>query len=97
MNKLIGKNIREMRTKANISQKEFAQFCRISQPYLSRIEHGHEIPSIEILENIADKLGKPLAVILFLSIEESDIRKDKLEIWNKVLPTLKNIIEIIWE
>lgn len=38
MNNKIGRTVCRLRKKANISQKQFAKDCGISQPYLRRIE-----------------------------------------------------------
>ena len=41
--------IRILRTKAGLSQKEFAKTCGLSQAYVSLIEHGKKSPSPRLI------------------------------------------------
>lgn len=57
MNPNIGINIRKIRKSKRISQKELALRIKKSNGYLSDIENGNKIPSINVLYNIAYHLG----------------------------------------
>lgn len=57
MNPNIGINIRKMRKLKCISQKELALRIKKSNGYLSDIENGNKLPSINVLYNIAYHLG----------------------------------------
>ncbi|MCD2345138.1 helix-turn-helix domain-containing protein [Clostridium guangxiense] len=53
MNPNIGINIRKIRKSRHISQKELAFRIKKSNGYLSDIENGNKLPSINVLYNIA--------------------------------------------
>ncbi|MFL0251541.1 helix-turn-helix domain-containing protein [Clostridium neuense] len=53
----IGLNIRKMRKLKQISQKELAFRIKKSNGYLSDIENGNKLPSINVLYSIAYHLG----------------------------------------
>lgn len=57
MNPNIGINIRKIRKSRHISQKELAFRIKKSNGYLSDIENGNKLPSINVLYNIAYHLG----------------------------------------
>ncbi|MDO4977882.1 MAG: helix-turn-helix transcriptional regulator [Eubacteriales bacterium] len=54
--KLLGKRIREVRVKRDMSQAELAAKCKTSAQYLSQIENGHKQASLQILVSIAESL-----------------------------------------
>lgn len=47
-------NIRNMRQAAKLSQEELAKTLGVHQTYVSMLERGLNVPSIEILERMAD-------------------------------------------
>lgn len=57
MNPNIGINIRNVRKLRHISQKELAFRIKKSNGYLSDIENGNKLPSINVLYSIAYHLG----------------------------------------
>lgn len=57
MNPNIGINIRKVRKLKQISQKELALRIKKSNGYLSDIENGNKLPSINVLYSIAYHLG----------------------------------------
>lgn len=54
---MVGKVIRDLRKKKEISLRELAQTANISKSTLSNVENGNNNPSIETLEKIAKALG----------------------------------------
>lgn len=55
--KLIGKRIRECREKEGVSQEKLAELVSLSPHYLSAIERGIKLPSLETFIRIANQLG----------------------------------------
>ncbi|WP_034849293.1 helix-turn-helix domain-containing protein [Clostridium hydrogeniformans] len=53
----IGKEIKEARKKMNLTQKNLAKDIDISRNYLSDIECGRYIPSVEKLLALSNKLN----------------------------------------
>ena len=70
--KVIGRNIRNARMKANLTQEQTAEKLRISQLHFGRLERGDRPASLEQLANIARVLGVPtLDLLAGCIIEES--------------------------
>ena len=55
--------LKELRKGKRINQTKFATDLGITQPYLSQIEGGKRIPSLELLEDICEKLDCELRII----------------------------------
>ena len=62
--KLIGKRIKEFRIARGISQMLLAELCDISDPYISYIECGKKIPSLEVIIKIAKALDTSVDTLL---------------------------------
>ncbi len=60
----LGKNIAKLRKVKKLKSKELAEMVGIRQPYISAIENGKKIPSIEVLQNIAKSLGTTTSELL---------------------------------
>jgi len=53
------------RQKAGITQKEFADELKTTQSVISRIENGRQNISLDMLQRIAEALGKSEVIISF--------------------------------
>lgn len=56
----IGDRLRDIREMKNLSQKEMERRTGLLRSYLSRVENGHTVPTIETLEKMAQALEVPL-------------------------------------
>ncbi len=56
MKEIIAKNCRLYREEKDLTQKELADKCQFSQPFLSGIEKAKRLPNINTLEIIAKAL-----------------------------------------
>ena len=56
----IGARIRQLRKAKELSQGSVQQMTGLLRCYISRIENGHTVPSLETLERLASALGVPL-------------------------------------
>ncbi len=92
----LGQAIEQIRKDKNITQKDFADKCGISQTYLSQIEHGFKEPSFTFIESVRIGFGISLPVMLFLSIDESDVKQDKIEIYRVFKPVIDKLIKDIF-
>ena len=52
----LGAYVRSQRQLAQLSLRQAAELARISNPYLSQIEHGLALPSVTVLSALADAL-----------------------------------------
>ena len=58
---LIGDRLRELRKQKKYTQGEVAKRAGLLKPYVSRVENGHTVPSLDTLAKIAQALDLPLA------------------------------------
>jgi transcriptional regulator with XRE-family HTH domain len=56
----IGQRIRQIREQKGLSQGDIERSTGMLRAYISRVEHGHTVPSLESLERFAAALGIPL-------------------------------------
>jgi transcriptional regulator with XRE-family HTH domain len=72
----LGQYIKSQRQLAELSQRELARLCNLSDPYVSQIERGRHDPSIKVLRAIAEALNIRADTILsyagWLKGEEAD-------------------------
>lgn len=57
---LIGQRIRQMREQKGFSQGDIEKSSGLLRCYISRVEHGHTVPSLDTLERFAAALDVPL-------------------------------------
>ena len=50
----LGKEIRELRRKRNLTQEKLAELADLSVPYISHLERGTKKPSLAVLVRLAD-------------------------------------------
>jgi len=62
---LIGPRLRELREQRNLSQGDITEAIGLPRSYISRIENGHAVPSVETLQRLATALDVPLYRIFY--------------------------------
>lgn len=62
---LIGQRIRTIREAKRLSQGEIEHRCGLLRSYISRVENGHTVPSVETLERLARALEVPLYQVFY--------------------------------
>lgn len=70
---LIGKNIRILRENMGFTQKSIANFLKVDQSMISKIEKGERALSVDMLDKLATLFG-----IATEQIEEKNIEKTEL-------------------
>ena len=55
----LAEKIRYIRTAKNLSQGDLENRTGLKRCYISRVEHGHTVPSVETLEKLARGLDIP--------------------------------------
>ena len=77
LGKIIGENLRRLRTERNLSLGQLAKTSEISKGILSEIEKGNSNPTINTILKIADGLSTPYTALLEEPEKECDlIRKE---------------------
>lgn len=64
----LGKLVREWRTERGFSQEGFAYRCGIHRTYMTHIERGTKLPSIDVVARLARGLGVEISS-LFAELE----------------------------
>lgn len=88
----IGISIKLLRQKERQRQKVFAANIGITQTYLSQIENGIKIPSLEVLQSISTYLKIPLPIMFWLSVTDTDIKPEKQELFKLLKPSIDQFI-----
>lgn len=57
---MIGEHLRSLRQEKNMSQGDIEERTGLQRCYVSRVENGHTIPSLETLQKMARALEVPL-------------------------------------
>jgi transcriptional regulator with XRE-family HTH domain len=85
MNMLIGERLRNLREEKQLSQGDIERRTGLLRCYISRVEHGHTVPSIETLEKFARALDTPLYQIVYDGAEPPapppSVPKSKKDSW----------------
>ncbi|MBI1331465.1 MAG: helix-turn-helix domain-containing protein [Armatimonadetes bacterium] len=71
-----GKLVRDKRMALKISQEEFAYRCGVHRTYMTHIERGSKMPSIEVVGKIARGLGVEIST-LFIELEKRGVTVDR--------------------
>ena len=69
---LIGRRLRELREQKGLTQGDIEKATGLLRTYISRVEHGHTVPSLETLERFASALDVPLYQIFYTPEELAD-------------------------
>jgi transcriptional regulator with XRE-family HTH domain len=62
---IIGERLRELREQKNLSQGDIEAKTGLLRCYLSRVENGHTVPTIETLEKISRALEVPMYQLFY--------------------------------
>jgi transcriptional regulator with XRE-family HTH domain len=69
---IIAERLRSLREEKNLTQGDIETRTGLLRVYISRVENGHTVPSIETLEKIARALEMPLYQ-LFVGVNERPV------------------------
>lgn len=92
----IGQTILKIRKSRKITQEELAKKSELSKSYISMIESGKKKPTLVTLEKISNSLGIPFSILSFLSFNIEEVPSGKKEIFEKIMPEFKEIIENLY-
>lgn len=62
---IIGDRLRQLRERKNLSQGDIEKRTGLIRNYISRVENGHTVPSIETLEKLAHALEVPMYQLFY--------------------------------
>jgi len=84
---LIGDRLRAIREAKKLSQDDIEERSGLKRSYISRVENGHTVPSVETLEKLARALEVPLYQLFYEGEEPPKLPK---------LPKRVTAEEIVW-
>src|SRR5215831_3738400 len=62
---VIGRRLRQLREEKTLSQGDIEKRTGLLRCYISRVENGHTVPSLETLERLASALEIPLYQLFY--------------------------------
>jgi len=81
----VGARIRDLRIARDLGSRNLARRVGASQSHISRVEHGHQTPSLGMIERIADVLG----------VTPHDLLADDLSPFVAADPWLADLVPLI--
>ena len=84
---VIGDRLRALREKKNLSQGDIEKKTGLLRCYVSRVENGHTVPSVETLEKFARALEVPMYQLFYDGEEPPELPN---------LPKRKSAGDIVW-
>ena len=84
---IIGERLRAIREEKKLSQGAIEERTGLLRCYVSRVENGHTVPSVETLEKFARALEVPMYQLFYDGEEPPKLRN---------LPKRKSADEILW-
>jgi len=86
------KAIRTIRAARGISQIKLAELTKLNASYISRIESGDRVPTLDVIEKISKELHVPVYLLTLLASEQHDLHglpeKDTKQIATNLLDIL---------
>jgi transcriptional regulator with XRE-family HTH domain len=76
---VIGNRLRDLRESKSLSQGDIEKRTGLLRCYISRVENGHTVPSVDTLEKFARALEVPLYQLFHLGEVPAYVRKTKME------------------
>jgi len=70
---VIGERLRQIRAQKNLSQADIERETGLLRCYISRVENGHTVPSVETLEKFAHALQVPMYQLFYDRAEPPEI------------------------
>ena len=76
----LASNISEARKARNLSQQDLAEMIEVHQTYISQLERGLDVPTLKVIDRIADVLD--CSVDTLLGRDRKNFWKEELK-WTK--------------
>ena len=77
LNEIISHNLIELRKQNKLTQMELAEKLNFSNKSISKWESGEAIPSVEVLQKLANLFGVTLDYFVNITHSEKEIKQDE--------------------
>lgn len=91
----VGKAIRDLRHKKSLSRAELAKASNLSEATVWRMEK-ERMPSKPSLTKVCKGFDIEVPILLFLSIQPSDVKPGKERAYSALYPALESIVEVLF-
>lgn len=88
-----GNVVKQCRESAGMNQKELAVKLKKSTTWICQIEKGRKTPSLDLLEEICKVCGVSLPVMMWFSVNEEDVPKEKRQHFWFIKPIIDAMIQ----
>lgn len=88
----IGETLKKLRQDRGLTQEDVINKLGISQTYLSQLERDRKEPSGEMLRKICKLYKVAPQIVVWQSLQEKDIQKNKLAIFKELKPAVDDLI-----
>jgi len=88
----IGKTIKAIRRKRNITQCEFSKQLGMTQSYMSLVENGLKNPSDNMIKKVSDIFDIPTPVLVWYAICDEDVKENLRKDFNFIKPIIDKMI-----
>lgn len=89
LNLALGRALRHVRKKKGLTQEDFEP--QTSRSYISKVEGGYHIPTLEKVVEICDRLGVSPSSLLGLAFLIADQSKDVVGLVERVMTELEEL------
>jgi len=89
----LGKAIQMCRKQRGYTQSKLAELAGITKTYLSAVERGKRQPNYETVNTVANAMGIPLSIIVFLSASDNELKPLGSELNEKLARVTLQLIE----
>jgi len=73
------KAIRTIRESRKLTQRQLADFANVTPGYISKIEKGERVPTLEVLEKICNRTNVPLALLTLIASSSERFDADTID------------------
>jgi transcriptional regulator with XRE-family HTH domain len=94
-NVIIGKIIKQIRTKNEMSQEELSLRLNVTRQYIYMLENGERNPSPDLMEQLSAIFKIPAPILHFMCLDVNDIDPTKRESFIILKPQIDALIEQI--
>lgn len=88
----IGNALYKVRKSKGYRQNLVSEKTGITQTYLSLIENNQKVPSIGVIQDLCRFYKIPFAIMMWHTISEGDVAKDKQFAFKKLKPSIDALI-----
>lgn len=87
------KAIQTIRESRKLTQKELADFASVTPGYISKIEKGERVPTLEVIEKICEKSGIPFALFALIASSSDHFDTDTISDINVIQSSLIGLLQ----